>query len=91
MYATNSRLGLALLFALSLAPVLNTGCAVRVSSGYRVYDPYHSDYHTWNDGETVYYNQWVVENHREHRDFRKLRKEDQKRYWNWRHDHPDHR
>ena len=90
MRATNSA-GLALLLALLLSPVLNTGCAVRVSSGYRVYDPYHRDYHTWNDGEGVYYNQWVLENHRDHQDFRKLRKEDQKRYWDWRHDHPDRR
>lgn len=57
---------------------------------YRVYDPYYSDYHVWNDTEIVYYRQWAVENHRdEHRDFRKLRPEEQKEYWTWRHTHGD--
>jgi hypothetical protein len=68
-----------------LAVVLSTGCAVH--AGYRVYDPYHGDYHVWDDHEGTYYNQWVTENHRDHRDFRKLNKEDQKRYWDWRHTH----
>lgn len=69
--------------ALSLA-FLATGCA------HRYYDPYYNDYHTWNSGERVYYNQWVTENHMDpHRDYRHLSKEDQKRYWDWRHQH-DH-
>jgi hypothetical protein len=72
-------------------PAWNTACAVRVSSGYRVYDPYHRDYHTWDDREIVFYNQWRTENHRDQREFRKLNREDQKQYWNWRHDHPDHK
>ena len=49
--------------------------------------PYHNDYHRWNHGETVYYNQWVVETHRDNRDFRHLDKDQQREYWNWRHDH----
>jgi hypothetical protein len=58
---------------------------------YRVYDPYYSDYHEWNSGEVVYYQQWSRENHRdEHRDFRKLKPEEKKEYWNWRHSHGDH-
>jgi hypothetical protein len=57
---------------------------------YRVYDPYYSDYHVWNDGEVVYYHQWAHENHYdEHRDFRHLRPEEQKQYWTWRHSHGD--
>jgi hypothetical protein len=55
--------------------------------GYRTYDPYRADYHTWNDGERVYYNQWVVETHRPHRDYRKLGHNDQRAYWEWRHNH----
>ncbi len=67
--------------------MLGMGCAHH----YRVYDPYYSDYHVWNDQEVVYYQQWSRENHRdEHRDFRKLRPEEQKEYWNWRHSHGDH-
>jgi hypothetical protein len=57
---------------------------------YRAYDPYYSDYHVWDHNEVVYYNQWAAENHRDpHRDFRKLRPEEQKEYWTWRHSHGD--
>jgi hypothetical protein len=57
---------------------------------YRVYDPYYSDYHQWNNDEVVYYQRWADENHRDtHRDFRKLRPEEQKEYWTWRHSHGD--
>jgi hypothetical protein len=57
---------------------------------YRVYDPYYTDYHTWNNDEVVYYNQWSAETHRDpHRDFRKLPKDEQKEYWTWRHNHGD--
>jgi hypothetical protein len=58
---------------------------------YRVYDPYYSDYHVWNNDEVVYYHNWAHETHRdENRDFRKLRPEEQKEYWTWRHNHGDH-
>jgi len=58
---------------------------------YRVYDPYYTDYHVWNDDEVRYYRQWSDENHRDRdRDFRKLRPEEQKEYWTWRHNHGDH-
>jgi hypothetical protein len=76
--------------ALSTAALLSTamiaGCSAHV--GYRVYDPYYSDYHVWGPGETVYYNRWAAENHRPNRDFRKLPKEDQHKYWTWRHAQP---
>ena len=58
---------------------------------YRVYDPYYTDYHVWNDEEIVYYRQWCDETHRDHdRDFRKLSRDEQKEYWTWRHNHGDH-
>jgi len=70
--------------------VIITSCAARVGVGYRVYDPYYRDYHAWDDHETVYYNQWAGETHRDaHRDFRKLNKGEQKEYWNWRHSHSE--
>jgi hypothetical protein len=50
----------------------------------------HHYHDNWNSQETVYYNQWVTENHRDpHVDYQHLSKEDQKRYWDWRHSH-DH-
>jgi hypothetical protein len=77
-----------LLLAAALASsALATGCAHHY---YRVYDPYYSDYHVWNDEEVVYYQRWARENHRdEHRDFRNLPAQEQKEYWTWRHGHGD--
>ncbi len=70
-----------LLLAAALAsPVLMTGCTGSV----RVYDPYYHDYHRWN-GETVYYNQWEHDTHRDHVDYAKRNADDQKAYWDWRH------
>jgi hypothetical protein len=67
--------------------IAGIGCAAHV----RVYDPYYTDYHTWNHDEVVYYNQWAVETHRDpHRDFRKLNENEKKEYWTWRHNHGDH-
>lgn len=66
------------------------GMACAEHHGYRVYDPYYSDYHVWNNDESVYYHRWADENHRDaNRDFRKLRPEEQKEYWTWRHSHGD--
>jgi hypothetical protein len=63
------------------------GCA---EHRYRTYDPYYNDYHRWDDHERVYYNQCVVETHRDpHRDYRKLNKDEQKEYWTWRHNHEE--
>jgi hypothetical protein len=70
-----------------VSPLLHTGCAER--HYYRTYDPDHHDYHRWDERETTYYHQWVVENHRDDRDFRRLNSDQQKEYWNWRHSH-DH-
>ena len=58
-----------------------------VTAGYRSYDPYYSDYHTWNNRENVYYNQWIVETHRQNRDYRRLNRHDRDDYWRWRHHH----
>jgi hypothetical protein len=58
---------------------------------YRVYDPYYTDYHRWNEDEVVYYRRWADETHRDsHRDFRRLPPGEQKEYWTWRHNHGDH-
>lgn len=57
---------------------------------YRVYDPYYTDYHVWNDNEVRYYHQWANEYHRDpDRDFRKLPPQEQKEYWTWRHNRGD--
>jgi hypothetical protein len=68
-------------------PLVINGCAARAS--YRVYDPYNRDYHQWDNNEVVYYQRWEVETHRDHREFKKRQKDEQKEYWNWRHNHHD--
>jgi hypothetical protein len=78
-----------LLLAIALASSLG-GIACAEHHYYRVYDPYYTDYHVWNDDEVGYYHRWADETHRDRdRDFRKLPKDEQKEYWTWRHNHED--
>jgi hypothetical protein len=76
--------GTLLLAAAALAPIAMSGCAARV----RVYDEYHSDYHDWNDREDRAYRLWLAERHYEYREYARLNIEQQREYWNWRHNHP---
>jgi hypothetical protein len=72
-----------LLCAVSISPVLFTGCSARV--GYRVHDPYYNDDHVWDSNEVAFYGRWENETHRSHVDFRKRSADEQKEYWTWRH------
>jgi hypothetical protein len=74
-----------LLAAALVSPVIISGCAARVSTGYRVHDGYYNDDHVWDDNEIVFYNRWEGETHRNHRDFRRRHADEQKDYFNWRH------
>jgi hypothetical protein len=60
-------------------------CAARV----RIYDPAYHDYHRWDDREERAYRGYLVEQHREYRNFRTLSNSEQTEYWDWRHKHPD--
>ena len=62
------------------APVMLAGCTVHAG----VYDPYYRDRHAWA-GETVYYQQWETDTHRDHRDFNRRNDADKREYWDWRH------
>jgi len=67
--------------------ILAAGCAEHHYE-YRYYDPYYHDYHEWRGGEVEFYQRWAIETHRDpHRDFRKLSHEEQREYWQWRHNH----
>ena len=78
------------LVAMAVCLIGMAGCAARVSTGYRVYDPYYRDYHVWAEPEPAYYRQWVIETHRRDRDYRRLGRREQREYWQWRHAHrPD--
>jgi hypothetical protein len=77
-------ISLAMMTALA-SPLVITGCAARVETGYRVYDPYYNDYHVWDSNEAAYYQRWETDTHRHHQDFRKRNKKEQQEYWTWRH------
>lgn len=74
-------LGLSLAFSAA-----TSGCAARVG----VYDPGHNDYHHWDAGEDRAYRAYWTENHGREpfRDYKHLNGDEQKNYWNWRHQHP---
>jgi hypothetical protein len=71
-----------LLLAGCLAAI-GAGCAVHA----RYYDPVYSDYHVWGPPEAGYYNRWIVETHHPNVEYQKLRPEEQRTYWTWRHAH----
>jgi hypothetical protein len=73
-----------LLAAAISAAVFTTGCAEHR----RYYDPYYHDYHPVV-GEGVYYQQWETETHRQHVELGHRSRDEQKEYWDWRHQHPD--
>ena len=56
----------------------------------RVYDREHRDYHSWNDREDSTYRRWLEERHEGYRDFNRLKRREQRDYWNWRHSHEQH-
>ncbi len=85
MIRPSGYLGTLFLAAAALSPLAMSGCAARV----RVYDEYHADYHSWNDREDRAYQMWLAERHYEYREYVRLNKEQQREYWNWRHNHPD--
>ena len=75
-----------LLLAATVSAGLATGCRDRD----RYYDAEHQDYHPVS-GETVPYQQWERETHRDHVDLNKRSDDDKKTYWNWRHSHDNPR
>jgi hypothetical protein len=73
-----------------LVPLAVTPLALRADDR-KFHDADHNDDHAWNKNEDKAYRQWEKENHRKHVDFAKAKDEDQKAYWTWRHEHPDHK
>jgi len=66
-----------------LLTLITAGCAHHY---YNAYDPYYHDYHYWGAREDGYYQRWVAENQMDpHHDYRHLSRQDQRRYWDWRH------
>ena len=82
-FLMNVMLGAAL-----VAPVLILPAGLRADD--RVYhDADHHDDHHWDSHEDRAYRIWLKEHHRNYVDFARMRAEDQRAYWAWRHDHSD--
>ncbi len=72
--------------AMAIAPSLQAQVAVQV----RVYDRHHHDYHVWDDREDHAYRGYLVERRRNYVVYARVGRPEQRRYWVWRHAHPDH-
>ena len=56
----------------------------------RYYDRDHKDYHEWNEQENRAYRHWIEEErHREYHPWERAKRDEQRDYWRWRHEHPD--
>jgi len=53
----------------------------------RMYDRTHRDYHAWNGDEDRLYREWLGQHHHKYRSFSHLNRNQQRAYWQWRHDH----
>ena len=51
----------------------------------RTYDQQYRDYHNWDSREDRMYREWLADRHYDYVDYDRLRPEDQRDYWNWRH------
>src|SRR5438477_5818988 len=55
----------------------------------RYYDKDGRDYHAWNDHEDHAYRIYLGEQHRDYREFARVKAARQREYFRWRHEHPD--
>jgi hypothetical protein len=53
----------------------------------RFYDRNHRDYHNWNGDEDRLYREYLQAHHRRYRAFSRMDRNQQRAYWQWRHDH----
>lgn len=52
----------------------------------RVYDPYRRDYHKWSRDEDRAYRAYLSERHRRYVGYQRLRLNERRAYWHWRHE-----
>lgn len=55
----------------------------------RYYDRDGHDYHVYNNQEDRAYRVYLGEQHKNYREFRKVNRDEQQRYFKWRHEHSD--
>ena len=56
----------------------------------KYYDRDGRDYHTWDNQEDRAYRVYLGEQHRTYVEFNRTKSAQQREYFKWRHDHPDH-
>lgn len=76
--------------ALALAPQDDRDHERHERQERRVYDPYHKDYHNWDEREDGTYRHWLEGRHRTYVEYEHLQRRQQRAYWNWRHEHEEH-
>jgi hypothetical protein len=77
---------------LLLGAALTAPALMQADPPHRYYDRDRRDYHEWNDNENRAWRHWVTnERHREYHDWNKARRNEQRDYWRWRHEHSDWR
>jgi hypothetical protein len=76
-------LGTALTLSLGVSPLRAD------HEGRSYHDERGKDDHHWDNHEDKAFRIWEREQHHKHRDFAKLKHEEQEEYWAWRHQHSD--
>ena len=81
-----------ILTALFVGATMIAPVAMRADDNHdkRYYDREGRDYHTWNNQEDRAYRVYLGEQHRDYREFRRTKPVQQRDYYRWRHEHPDH-
>jgi hypothetical protein len=74
---------------LGVALIVPVAATAAGDSDKRYYDRDGHDYHQWNDHEDRAYRVYLGEQHREYREFGRVKPERQREYFKWRHEHPD--
>jgi hypothetical protein len=64
---------------------------IDATSGHRVYDRHHHDYHVWDSRENRAYRQYLAERHRRYLAYARQRRAQQSAYWQWRHERLERR
>jgi hypothetical protein len=90
MYRKSLFISSLLLTGALLAPAAIRTNAAPQSVSVRVYDRDHKDYHNWDDHEGQSYETFRGEHPKYNVTFSKTNRREQRTYWKWRHEHPDH-
>jgi ribulose kinase len=85
-------LQVALLGTALMAAVATVPTALKADDDHptRYHDRERNDDHEWNSREDRAYQKWLEGKHHAKHDFAKLKAKEQREYWKWRHEHPDH-